>query len=275
MRAACPGAFGGTALGLALALGATAGTGCDAGATKLLGTAYCAMPVTTPPADLGVDAFYTQYLNGDGIPVLSSSAVDARAVVSACKIVFHMLRARPDVRDAMVRQHQSVAVIGVDEVTTDIPEYGNLYQIFPGQDWDRLRGVGATIMIPVSSVGEENMLCLPDDPFAGERLLVQTFATAVKLGVEAVDSTFKSRIRAAFDAATSAGLWRNTYAGANDIEYYAEGVQSWFNANLDVSPPDGTNGPINTRGELKVYDPALASLIEETMPDDDWQPPCP
>jgi hypothetical protein len=261
--------------GLAFALAFAAGSGCDAGTTKLLGADYCAVPVTPPPADLGVDPFYKKYLNGDGVPVLSSAAVDNRAVVSACQIVLRMLRARTDVRDAMVRQHQSVAVIGVGEVTTDIPEYRNLYQIFPGQDWDRLRGVGATLMIPVSSVGEENMLCLADDPFAGERLLVQTFATAVKLGVEEADSTFKSRIRAAFDAATSAGLWRNTYAGANDIEYYAEGVQSWFDANLDVSPPDGTNGPINTRGELEAYDPALASLIAETMPVDRWRPTCP
>lgn len=263
-------------LALGMATVTVGGPGCDAGTTKLLGADFCAVPVMTPPpADVGVDAFYQKYLNGDGIPVLSSSAVDNRAVAAACQIVVHMLRARKDVRDAMVRQHQTVAVIGLDEVTTDIPEYRNLYQIFPGQDWDRLRGVGATIMIPVSSVGEENMLCLADDPFAGERLLVQTFATAVKLGVEDVDSTFRSRIRAAFDAATSAGLWRNTYAGANDIEYYAEGVQSWFDANLEVAQPDGTNGPINTRGELQAYDPALAALIAETMPADKWQPLCP
>src|SRR4051812_38289679 len=223
MRASSPGAFG-TIGGMTLALGMAtvmvAGPGCDAGTTKSLGADFCAVPVEVPPSNLGVDTFYQKYLNADGIPVLSSSAVDNRAVVSACKIVRHMVRARKDVRDAMVRQHQTVAVIGVGEVTTDIPEYRNLYQIFPGQDWDRLRGVGATIMIPVSSVGEENMLCLADDPFAGETLLVQTFATAVKLGVEEADGTFKSRIRAAFDAATSAGLWRNTYAGANDIEYY-------------------------------------------------------
>jgi hypothetical protein len=274
MRASPPRAFG---LTLALGMGTAmlAGIGCDAGTTKLLGADFCFVPVTAPPADLGLDPFYGKYLNGDGIPVLSSSAVDDRAVASACQIVVHMLRARKDVRDAMVRQHQMVAIIGVGEVTTNIPEYRSLYQIFPGQDWDRLRGVGATIMIPVSSVGEENMLCLADDPFAGERLLVQTFATAVKLGVEDADSTFKSRIRAAFDAATSAGLWRNTYAGANDIEYYAEGVQSWFDANPEVSPADGTNGPINTRGELKAYDPALAALIAETMPDDTWRPTCP
>jgi hypothetical protein len=130
-------------------------------------------------------------------------------------------------------------------------------------------------MIPVSSAGEENLLCLSNDMFAGEKLLVQTFATAVLLGVEKVDDTFESRLSAAFQAATSAGLWRNTYASANEIEYYAEGVQSWFDANPDVSQTDGTNGPINTRGELKAYDPALAALIAETMPDDAWRPKCP
>jgi len=260
---------------VALAPVLVAGAGCDAGVTKLLGSDYCAVPVTAPPADLGVNAFYGKYLDGDGIPVLASSAVDDRALVGACQIVLHMVRSRKDVRDAMVQQGQIVAVIGVNEVTSDIPEYRNLYQMFPGQDWDRLRGVGATLQIPVSSVGEENMLCLANDSFAGERLLVQTFATAVLLGVEDVDDTFKSRIRAAYDAATSAGLWRNTYAAVNEIEYYAEGVQSWFDANLEVAQPDGNNGPINTRGELKVYDPALASLIAETMPEDSWRPICP
>ena len=176
-----------------------------------------------PPPSLGYDGFYHKYLDGNGIPVLASSAVDDRAVIAACKIVVHMVKERDDVRRALIDQHQSVAIIGVNEVTTDIPEYSNLYQLFPNQDWDRLRGVGATLMIPVSSVGEENLLCLANDFFAGEKLLVQTFATAVLLGLDDADSTFDSRLRAAYDAATSAGLWRNTYAGANVIEYYARG----------------------------------------------------
>ena len=80
---------------------------------------------------------------------------------------------------------------------------------------------------------------------------------------------------AAFQAATTTGLWKDTYAAANEIEYYAEGVQSWFDANHYVVQPDGTNGPISTRGELKVYDPSLAALISETMRDDAWRPSCP
>src|SRR6185503_19418330 len=109
--------------------------------------------------------------DADGIPVLASGAVADTAVVTACNIVMHMLSARADVRDAMIAQQQRVAIIGVDEFTTDIPEYANLYTMFPGGNWDRLRGVGATRQIPVASVGEENLLCLQDDVFAGETLL--------------------------------------------------------------------------------------------------------
>ena len=262
---------------LPIALLALAGAwGCDAGTTKLIGADFCSMAPARPPAALGVGAFYGKYLDASGVPVLSSSAVDDRAVVTACQTVTHMLSLREDVRRQMVRLNMSVAIIGVNEVTTQIPEYRNLYSMYPNtSDWDNLRGIGATKVIPVSSVGEENLLCLQNDVFAGERLLVQTFATGVLLAVEDVDDTFESQLNAAFRAAQTSGLWANTYAGQNEIEYYAEGVQSWFDANKYVPQPDGNNGPISTRGELQAYDPALASLIAETMRSDKWRPTCP
>ncbi|HMF44886.1 MAG TPA: hypothetical protein VKQ32_29640 [Polyangia bacterium] len=253
-----------------LALAVVLAAGCDAGKTKLIGSDYCSFAPGPPPA--GTDGFYTQYLDAAGVPVMSSSAVDPKAVVDACLIVAHMLSLRADVRNEMVNLNMSVAIIGVNEVTTDIPEYKNLNTMFPMQDWNRLRGVGATKPIPVSSVGEENLLCIQGDMFAGEQLLVQTFATGVLLAVEDVDRSFMGRLDAAFSAAGSAGLWKNTYASQNDIEYYAEGVQSWFDANHYVMTPDGNNGPISTRGELQAYDPALAMLIAETMRGDSWRP---
>jgi hypothetical protein len=251
--------------------------GCDAGETKIIGshstTAACTAAPAAPPA--GVDPFYAKYYDVNGIPVMSSSAVSDTALASACTIVGHMVSLRADVRQMMIQQEMRVAVIGQSEVTTNVPEYRNLNQMFPQQDWDLLRGVGATRMIPVSSVGEENLSCLAGDWFAGEHLLVQTFATAVLLGLDDADATFDSRLGAAYDNARAAGLWQDTYARVNSIEYFAEGVQSWFDANPDVSPPDGTHNDINTRAELRSYDPALAALIAEAMPDDAWRPKCP
>ena len=259
------------------AVGVAAGAGCDAGETKLIGhedpVARCLVAPGAPPA--GTPAFYKKYLDGYGIPVMASAAVSDTALTSACLIAVNLVRFRADVRAEMIRERQRVAVLGVDEVTTDVPEYANLYATFPG-DWDAFRGVGATIAIPVSSAGEENLLCLANDAFAGEHILVQTFATAVLLALERVEgSTFGSRVTAAYEAARSAGLWANTYAMANRIEYYAVGVQVWFDARPNVSPPDGNNNEINTRAELIEYDPVLAGLVAESMPGDDWRPTCP
>jgi len=186
-----------------------------------------------------------------------------------------MLSVRADVRATMIEQQMRVTVIGDAEVTTDVPEYRNLYQMFPNGDWDSLRGVGATINIPVASAGEENLACLAGDWFAGENILVQTFATSVLLGLEATDSTFDARLDAAYRAAIDADKWRDTYARTNTIEYFAVGTQVWFDARPNVSPPDGNRNDINTRAELRSYDPTLAALIGEVMPDDAWRPKCP
>lgn len=256
---------------------ATSLGGCDAGKTKIIGADYpaptCAL-VAAPPA--GVDAFYQKYRDANGIPVLSSSAVADSAVVNACVVVVRMLSARDDVRQAMIARQMRVAVIARSEVTTDLPDYRNLYEMFPNEDdWDALRGVGATLIIPVSSAGEENLLCLPGDPNAGENMLVHTFATAVQLGLEAVDSTHAARVQAAYAAAEAAGLWQGTIAARNTIQYFAEGVEDWFDTSPDVSPPNGVHNEINTREELQAYDPNLASLVNEAMPNDDWRPRCP
>jgi hypothetical protein len=259
---------------LALAVAVPLG-GCDGGSTKYIGfdrpTIACSQAPTAPPQSLRLDPFYQKYLDATGIPVLGSSQPSDAALAEACTIVVHMLEARPDVRDRMIALDMRVVAIGQNEVTTSIPEYSNLYQMFPGNDWDSLRGVGATLMIPVSSFGEENMLCLANDPYRGENVLAQTFASAVLLGVEDVDGTFQRRLQNAYNAAMNAGLWQNTFAASDDIEYYAVGVQSWFDAGNQASPPNGVYNDVNTRTELKAYDPTLAGLIGETMPDDAWR----
>jgi hypothetical protein len=266
------------AAGAMVCLAAAIASGCDAGTTKELGSDYPAASCEMTPVDAPnpTDPFYEKYLDANGIPVLASAAVSDQAVKTACIVIVRMLSRRDDVRQAMIGQQMHFVVIGRNEKTTDMPDYRNLYALFPNGDWDNQRGVGATLMIPASSAGEENLLCLQDDRFRGEMILVQTFATAVLLGVEQVDSTFDTRLRDAYDAGVrNGGLWRDTYAAINQIEYYAEGVQDWFDANPNVSPPDGTHNEINTRAELRAYDPALAALVQETMPDDAWRPKCP
>jgi hypothetical protein len=253
---------------------AGAAAGCDAGKTKLIGSDYpsCQMTPVVPPASLGVPSFYRQYLDARGIPVLSSAAVADPALQTACTIVGHMLSARDDVRQAMMGLNMTVVVMGRGEVTTDIPEYANLYTTNPPDDWDSYRGIGATKIIPVTSAGEENLLCERNDLYAGGNILVQVFATSVMLGLEAVDNTFDNRLNAALSDTKSAGRWQGSYALVNDIEYYARGVEAWFDTSAEGSPPDGRVEP---RARFQAYDPALAALVEESMPGDTWRPDCP
>jgi hypothetical protein len=206
---------------------------------------------------------------------LSSGAVADAALIQACLAVVHTIDKRDDVRQQMISDSMHVAVIGTGEVTTEIPEYQDLYAAFPGTDWDQLRGVGATLARPVSSVGEENLLCLPGDSFAGESVVVQTFSSAILLGVERVDSSYDNRLQDAFTSATNAGKWQNTFASSTTIAYFGEGVQDWFDANAQADPPDGVHNQINTRAELQQYDPTLAGLVAEVMPDTTWHPVCP
>jgi hypothetical protein len=61
-----------------------------------------------------------------------------------------------------------------------------------------------------------------------------------------------------------AGLWKGKYASVNHHEYFAEGVQSWFDNNREN---DHDHNHVNTRAELLDYDPGLAALCREVFGD--------
>ena len=77
-----------------------------------------------------------------------------------------------------------------------------------------------------------------------------------------IDVTFDNRLKQAYDRAIAAGLWKTKYASTTKEEYWAEGVQSWFNNNR---PPDHDHNHVDTRKELRDYDPELAELCEEAF----------
>lgn len=236
-------------------------------AMKALHERLPARRVTAPPARLGLDGFYRKYVDADGIPVVSSENVRDRALLEARDRVIVLLARRPDLRDALVRGGARVAVIAEAEGTTDIPEHADLPRRFPGTDWDRrTRGVGATRERPVTSAGEENLLRLPQDRYRGEDILTHEFAHTIHvLGLREVDPGFDRALRGAFEEARVRGLWERTYAAASPEEYWAEGVQSWFDVNRSADPPDGVHNSVATRERLRAYDPGLAALLERVF----------
>ncbi len=261
------------------AKGDEAGTGDGDGDDPL---AHCAdAPITAPPTslveDYGLDPFYEQYLDAGGVPVVASSAPAPASLRVACEIAVMMLRERREVIDALAANRVRVGVMAQSEVTTDMPEHADLDTVFPEVDWDtRARGLGATLTRPLSSVGEENLLHLPGDPYDGESIMVHEFAhTFFDVGLAYVpgEAGVTAELDVLYQDALAAGTWDDTYAATNAQEYWAEAVQSWFDANLESVPADGVHGPVDTRREFQAADPAMASFIAEHMTADPWTVP--
>jgi cyclophilin family peptidyl-prolyl cis-trans isomerase len=185
----------------------------------------------------------------------------------AAWILAHVLSGREGIVRAMVQAKVRLVVMAHDEYTTDVPEHANMRpQVF----WDRrARGLGATRANPVVSCAEENMLGFPGDPYSTENILIHEFAHAMHgTGLDTVDPTFDRRLREAYERARGRGLWKGTYAGTDRSEYWAEAVQSWFDDNRQN---DALHNHVNTRAELKEYDPDLAALVAEVLGDGPWR----
>lgn len=229
--------------------------------------------VKAPPASLDLDPFYKKHLDAGGLPIVSSEKVPDLALREAQAIVLRMTSKRPDILKSMIDRKTRLAIMAKTEVTTDIPEHRDLNTAFPQTDWNqRCRGVGATVVRPACSATEENLLQLDDDRYHGESILIHEFGhTMLVMGLDPVDPKFRAEVVAAYKDAMAKGLFKNTYAATNADEYWAEGVQDWFDANLKAKPANGIHNEIGTRVDLKKYDPALAALLEKVFGNDEWR----
>ena len=211
--------------------------------------------------------FYQKYIALHGFPIVGSSNVSDYALLEAAWIVNHMLAERTDILHTLASNNVRLAVMAVTEFTTDIPEHSDLKD---PPYWDRrARGLGATRSRPAVSCGEENLLAYPGDPYSTENILIHEFAHAIHemalmTGPRAIDA----QLRATFRKAKEAELWKGTYAASNVSEYWAEAVQSWFDTNREN---DRAHNHVNTRAELRAYDPDLAKLCEEVFGDRPWR----
>ncbi len=227
--------------------------------------------VGPPPTEvverLNLSPFYQKHLGVGELSIVSSREVPDAALAEAAWLVQQMLGERCDILQALARNRVRVVVMAHTELTTDIPEHSDLR---PRDYWDRrARGLGASRQRPAVSCGAENLLRFPGDPYAAENILIHEFGHAIhQMGLRDVDPTFDARLKIVYEQSLEAGLWHGTYAATNKEEFWAEGVQSWFDTNREN---DREHNHVNTREELQEYDPALAALLEEVFGDGPWR----
>ncbi len=210
-----------------------------------------------------LDPFYQKHVDADGLPILSSSQVSDAGLLEAAHLIDQMLAHREDVRQELIKRRVRFVVMAPDQMTTDVPEQAHM----DSEYWDRrARGLGGRIC----SCGEENLLNLKGDRYSNENILIHEFSHTIhNFGLRRLDAEFNSRLNVLYEDAMEKGLWEDTYAATNAEEYWAEGVQSYFDCN--ASPRRGVHNDIDTREELKEYDPKLFGLIDESFKRPPWR----
>ena len=243
--------------------------------TQAQGTDSQCPPVSAPPESFfklvrerdreAARKFYKKYLDVKGMPVASSAEVEDRALQRTYDVVTHLLAGRPDVIQAMVSNGMYLIIIGKDQVYTDMPEYSHASN--PAYLNERVRGTGGK----PTSFGEENLLCLPIDRYDDESIGVHEFCHTIDAALRSIDPTWNDRRNKTFHDAVQKGLWKNTYAGSNPGEFWAEVSQAYF----DCGRPNNWNhGPIARREQLKAYDPETYELVRTTFnqtAEQDWR----
>ena len=203
------------------------------------------------------------------IPIFSGPRVSDEALEMAkitCSVLTNTL---PNPVLEMLRQQRiHVVIFGNTEYPNVIPTWNPA--------WDAKRyGGGYGPNAPGANCGihEGDILNNPFDRYPTENIVVHEFAHAVMdFGLSKIYPDFRTRLVTIYNNAKTKNLWQNTYAITNVSEYWAEGIQSYFNLNATGTiNGDGVHNQISTRAKLKDYDPDFYAFIREfygdaTMP---------
>jgi hypothetical protein len=240
--------------------------------------------IIAPPARFKVDPYYTKFTYAREFVVLGSKHVRDDALLRANDTIRKMFAYRHDILKAMIAEDARLVVLGRDEKLSDLPEFKES-RTRPG--FDEVRYHDYTPALHLMVVPEENVLGLPGEPFAGKCMVVSVFAKALhqvtglrpvmpdfdrqrdkqqyELRVKRMDVEFDKRLQKLFADAGAKGLWKGTTAGRDRVEYWAAGVEAYFDAAGTGQAPNSADRPITTRELLKSYDPDLYALVDETM----------
>jgi hypothetical protein len=240
--------------------------------------------VGPPPAKFKIDPYYTKFTYAREFWVLGSKHVRDDALLKANDLIRKMFAYRHDILKALIADGARLVVLGSEEKLSDLPELAEM----KGQaGFDEVRYLDYTPKLKIMVVPEENVLGLSNDPFAGRCMVISVVAKALyqvtglrppipnfdrrpdrqqyELRVKRMDSEFDHRLGKLYDDAVSKVLWQGTAAARNRVEYWAAGVEAYFNAAGRGDAPNLADGPITTRESLKAYDPGLYALVDETM----------
>lgn len=203
--------------------------------------------------------WYNKYIDAWGHPVLGSRNLSDATLLKAKAQLGTLLCTNPrwPVPELNHRKIRLV-IIARGEKMSSIPE---VYALFGTSLDDRYwGGFGATEELPITAATEANLM----DNYGKENVFVHEFGHSLAdMALQYIDPNFLPELNNAWNNAQAKGLWSNTYANTNISEYWAEGIQTYFDINREGPVGgDGVHNNVNTRAELYTHDRPLYNLFE-------------
>lgn len=232
---------------------------------------YLELNKTRRPGDGRFDPnFYKKYLDMGGIAVMASDKVQDAAFYEAKYLASHMLANRNDILDAMAKRNTRLVIIAFEEEVSEVPEYYIADPNRARRQNQRVRGYGGDTL---TSFGEENLLTYPGDRYRSENIMIHEYGHCIDGNLRRMDPNWGSELDSIFKDARSRGLWDNTYSASNAAEYWAEGVQAYFDccARSRTGQPDSVHNQVGNRKDLIEYDPNLCKFIDKTLGPQEWR----
>lgn len=160
-----------------------------------------------------------------------------------------------------------VLVLGESEVLTNNVEFiclkGQLTS--NGRTIDSLRGLGASQGLKISATAEENLLRLANDSYYNENIFIHEFGHHI-MNLCLTPALVNLITEDYLQALKNPSFIATEYNLTNALEYWAEGVQAWFNAS---NRTDVNNG-INRRSIMQEKDILLSDLLTIIFGNEDW-----
>lgn len=229
------------------------------------------------PSGIETDPVFTKYVWCRGFSILGTAGVSDAALLEADRIVRNMFRYRHDVLKALIDGGLELAVYEDGQAPAGLKE------LHPETFVDAREPNKPAANLPQRlcfGVPQSNLLNGLNSRRNSESMLIGAMAKAVLLytGFRDMDPDYDSRrlkqqyekdlerldrrtydkLRRLHRSAAEQGLWKGTPAAQNAFEYFAAGVQAFFDAS-SLTAADGRQ--IHTRRQLEAYDPALEAFI--------------
>lgn len=221
----------------------------------------------------------SKYVWCRGFSILGSDKVSGKAMLEANRIVRNMFRYRHDILKAIIDANVQLVVIAPGQSPKEIPHVKRIRH-----RWFVKKEQSAAKQNPPFrfSTPESNLLESTSNPAPGQNLLIRDMALLMyyitgmretdpeyderrhvqqyEKGLKRIDYRFDEKVSKLYRKAKKQNLWSGTPAAKNRFNYFAEAVQSFFNANKIIT---SDSHPVNTRQQLQAYDPDIALLVAD------------